>query len=95
MTELRLQIDQLDIELMQLLGKRTTYIDRAAELKPAEGLPARIDQRVEAVVQNARANAETVKFDADLAEKLWRILIEWSIHREEKVLGPSEQRKSA
>jgi isochorismate pyruvate lyase len=26
--------------------------------------------------------------DPDLAEKLWRILIDWSIAREERVIGP-------
>ncbi|WP_151720494.1 chorismate mutase [Gemmobacter serpentinus] len=88
MAELRVQIDALDRELVTMLARRVTYIDRAVELKPAEGLPARIDERVEAVVAKVRATAGEIGFDADLAETIWRRMIEWSIAREEEILGP-------
>jgi isochorismate pyruvate lyase len=92
MAELRKEIDRLDGELVALLAKRATYIDRAAELKPSAGLPARITPRVEEVASNARKNAEVAGFDPDLAEQIWRMLIEWSIAREERILGPSDER---
>jgi len=87
MTELRVEIDRLDGEIVALLARRVGYIDRAAQLKPAEGLPARIEDRVEAVVANVRARAEAAGLDPDLVEALWRPMIDWSIAREEKVLG--------
>ncbi|MDV7145176.1 chorismate mutase [Tropicimonas sp. TH_r6] len=87
MADLRVQIDALDAELVGMLAQRAGYIDRAAELKPGEGLPARIEARVEDVVANVRGAAEAAGLDADLAEALWRRLIDWSIEREEKVLG--------
>lgn len=87
MSELRAAIDILDAELIKLLAKRADYIDRATVLKTAEGLPARIDHRVEYVAMRARENAELNGLDPDLAENLWRQLIEWSIAREEVVLG--------
>lgn len=90
MQELRVQIDKLDRQLIELLAKRATYIDRASELKPGEGLPARIPERVEDVVQKVRSNSVEVGMDPDLTERLWRILIDWSIAREENVLGPTE-----
>ncbi|SHE87639.1 chorismate mutase [Ruegeria intermedia] len=89
MQELRKQIDKLDRQLIELLVTRATYIDRASELKPGEGLPARIPERVEDVVQKVRSNSVDLGLDPDLAERLWRILIDWSIAREERVLGPS------
>ncbi len=89
MAELRAQIDLLDRKLVSLLALRAGYIDRAAELKPAENLPARIDHRVAAVLDNVRASARDQGLDPDLATDLWRTLIEWSIAREERVLGPS------
>ena len=89
MTDLRTAIDQLDQELIDLLARRACYIDRAADLKPAEAMPARIASRVEQVVENVRLAAKTRDLDPDLAETLWRPLIDWSIRREEKVLGPS------
>ena len=56
-------------------------------------LPARIDARVEQVVQNVRRHAETYGLPPDLVEKLWRRLIDWSIAREESRLGPDSLRK--
>ncbi|WP_299670020.1 chorismate mutase [uncultured Ruegeria sp.] len=87
MQELRVQIDKLDRQLIEMLVTRVSYIDRASELKPGEGLPARIPDRVEEVVQKVRAGSHEAGMDPELAERLWRILIEWSIAREERVLG--------
>ena len=87
MTEVRAEIDRIDAALVALLAERATYIDRASELKPALGLPARIDERVEDVVAKVRATAMGRGVDPDLAEGLWRRLIDWSIAREEQVMG--------
>ena len=88
MQELRVEIDKLDSQLIEMLVTRSGYIDRASDLKQGEALPARIPDRVEEVVQNVRAKAEVSGMDPDLAEQLWRRLIDWSIAREERVLGP-------
>ena len=88
MTTLRAQIDDLDRALVRQLALRAAYIARAAELKPSEGLPARIPDRVEQVVANVRAHAGDLGLDPDLVDDLWRRLIDWSIAREELVLGP-------
>lgn len=91
MAELRAAIDVLDARIVADLALRTRYIDRAARLKSAEGLPARIKARVEAVVASVRGHAEAGGLDPDLAEALWRRIIEWSIAREERVLGKGER----
>ncbi len=88
MQELRAQIDKLDHQLIGMLATRAGYIDRAAQLKPGERLPARIPARVEEVVQKVRAGSDELGLDPDLAERIWRILIDWSIAREERVIGP-------
>lgn len=87
MAEVRAEIDRIDTALVALLADRMTYIDRAAELKPALGLPARIEDRVEEVVAKVRATAIGRGVDPDLADALWRRLIDWSIAREERVIG--------
>ena len=86
MAEVRAQIDRLDIELVQLLAARAGYIDRAIQLKQLNGWPARIPERVEEVVMNARAAAEGEGLDPDLIEHLWRQLVDWSIAREARVI---------
>ncbi len=86
MSELRSEIDALDKELVSLLDIRASYIDRAIELKPAEGLKARIPDRVEDVVSKVRATAQVKGLDPELVEDVWRQIIEWSIAREAAVI---------
>lgn len=87
MAELRAQIDRIDADLIALLVRRAACIDRASVLKPVEGLPARIDTRIDDVIANVRARATAEGLDASLAETIWRQLIEWSIAREEAAMG--------
>lgn len=87
MAEVRAEIDRVDAAMVALLVERAGYIDRASALKPALGLPARIDGRVEEVVAKVRARAMAEGLDPVLAETLWRHLIDWSIAREEAVIG--------
>lgn len=93
MVELRTEIDRVDALLVGLFAERARYIDRAVELKSGLDLPARIETRVEEVVQNVRRHAATHNLPPDLVEKLWRRLIDWSIAREEASLGPDNLRK--
>jgi isochorismate pyruvate lyase len=92
MVELRAAIDELDGDLIKLLATRATYIDRAAELKSVNGLPANIPARVEEVVAKVKANAAREGFDPELAETIWRQMISWSIAREERKLGTVHNR---
>ena len=86
MDELRHQIDKLDVKIIELLANRSEFIDRATELKKSNGMPARIPERIESVVSNARNASEELDLDADLVEKIWRILIDWSIQREAEII---------
>jgi isochorismate pyruvate lyase len=88
MAELRAEIDRLDGEIVAQLVARAAFIDRAIVLKQGENLPARIETRVEDVVTKVQARAAAQGLDPALAEDLWRRIIDWSITREEQVLGP-------
>ncbi len=89
MADLRAEIDRIDAALVKLLSERAGYIDRASELKPDLGLPARIDERVEEVLAKVRTRAASEGLDPGLVDALWRRLIDWSIAREEAVIGES------
>ena len=95
MADIRAEIDRLDEDLVRLFAERSGYIDRAAQIKAEADLPARIEARVEEVVQNVRRHADTYGLPPDLVEKLWRRLIDWSIAREESRLGPDSLRKGS
>ncbi|WP_372887588.1 chorismate mutase [Shimia sp.] len=86
MTELRAEIDALDTEIVDLLVLRASYIDRAIALKPSEGLPARIPERVDEVISKVSHTARDRGLDPQLVEGLWRQLIDWSIDREARVI---------
>lgn len=86
MPALRAEIDTLDAQLMALLARRHAMIDRAAQIKRAAGLPARIDARVEEVVAHVRGQAETHGLDPELYDTLWRQLIEAAIAQEERLM---------
>jgi isochorismate pyruvate lyase len=87
MAELRGVIDGIDADLVALLARRQACIDRAIVLKQKENLPALIPDRVEEVIRKVRAGARDTGLDGDLAELLWRMLIDWAIAREAVELG--------
>ena len=90
MQEIRTEIDRVDAELIRILAQRAQYIDRAAQIKEDIGLPARIPDRVEEVVANVGRLAKENGLPPEVYQKMWRDLIDWSIAREERVLGRTE-----
>lgn len=90
MADLRVQIDALDHDLIRLLAVRQSHVDRAAQLKPNEGLPARIESRVDAVVNNVRAKAEIAGFDVPTAAAMWQLMIESMIAREDQIMSKGD-----
>ena len=83
MTELRAAIDALDARLVAMLALRQTYIERAAVLKSDRGT-VRDTPRVEEVVRNVVAEAARQGLSPEIAETVWRSLIEASIAHEFK-----------
>lgn len=84
---LRAQIDSIDDQLVSLLGQRIKVVDEVVAIKATHALPARLEGRIEEVVARVRARAERVDAPADLAEVLWRTMIEWIIAYEDERLG--------
>ncbi len=91
MPRLRARIDALDQRLVALLAERSRLIDEAARIKAREGLPARIESRVEEVAFNSRRIAEEEGLDPDLAERIWRLMMEHFIRQEEHYLAEAKQ----
>lgn len=94
MPSLRAEIDALDRRLLELLGHRTRLIDRAAQIKMAVGLPARIEARVEEVAANARRIAAEQGVNPDLAERLWRMMMDHFIAQEDRIMENRNDRKA-
>jgi isochorismate pyruvate lyase len=85
MEEVRAEIDRIDAALVDLIGERFGYVDRAWQLKqsPAE---ARVPWRIQQVIDKVRARAGEKGLPPELAEALWRQMIGWFIQYEEEKL---------
>jgi isochorismate pyruvate lyase len=83
---LRARIDSIDEKIVGLIAERTACVGEVIVLKKRDGLPARIESRVEEVVAHVRGKAEEAGAPPDLADVLWRIMIDWFIAYEQKHL---------
>jgi isochorismate pyruvate lyase len=81
MNELREAIDTLDSRLVALLAVRQAYIERAAQLKTGRD-QVRDAERIEEVVAKVIAEGKRSGLSAEIAEPVWRTLIEASIKHE-------------
>lgn len=81
MAEVRAGVDALDRALVQLLAERQCYMDTAARLKPDRGV-VRDETRIEDVVSKVKAAATAAGLSHDIAEPVWRLLIERCIAHE-------------
>jgi isochorismate pyruvate lyase len=86
LSEVRATIDRIDEQLIELLAARLKAIKRAAELKDVPD-EARVTWRVEEVARRVREAAVAAGFDADVAERIWRAMMEECIAYEQRALG--------
>ncbi|TMM49814.1 chorismate mutase [Qipengyuania marisflavi] len=78
MRDVRAGVDATDRELMELLDRRFGYMRAAARIKQERGA-VRDEARKDAVITNARADAEKRGLPADRLEGIWNDLVETSI----------------
>lgn len=81
MADVRQGVDALDRALVELLAERQRYMDAAARIKPNRD--AVFDQaRIDDVVAKVLVTAESKGLSADIAEPVWRLLIDRCIAHE-------------
>ena len=81
MAEVRAGVDALDRELVKLLVVRQGFMDAAARIKPNREA-VRDEPRIEEVVANVLREAKAQGLSAEIAEPVWRELIERCIAHE-------------
>lgn len=81
MDEVRAEIDRIDRMLVALLAERQTYIEAAARIKDRES-DIRVEWRIEDVLAKVAAAAEREGLSPEIAEPVWRELIERCIAHE-------------
>ncbi|MGB5092148.1 MAG: chorismate mutase [Parvibaculum sp.] len=81
MGEVRHEIDRIDRALVALLAERQTYIEQAGLIKGERD--AVIDQpRIEDVIAKVLAESDAQGLSRDIAEPVWRLLMDRSIAHE-------------
>lgn len=75
MAQVRQGVDALDRLLVTILAERQRYMDAAARIKPNREA-VRDTARIEDVVAKVKAQARAVGLSEEIAEPVWRLLIE-------------------
>jgi isochorismate pyruvate lyase len=81
MAEVRQGVDALDRLLVTVLAERQRYMDAAARIKPNREA-VRDTARIEDVVSKVKAAAREAGLSEEIAEPVWRLLIERCIAHE-------------
>ncbi len=83
LSEVRQAIDAIDSELIILLAKRQYFVEQAGLLKPKNNAIAVADpERVSQVIADRRCKAELAGLSPDVAEAVWRSMIDAFIRLE-------------
>jgi isochorismate pyruvate lyase len=94
LSQVRAEIDRLDKALVDLIGERFGYVERAWQLKLDEDAEANVPWRNQQVIDKVRARAADRGVPPDLIEALWRQMIGWFIQYEEEKLRDRIEKKS-
>ena len=81
--EIRLEIDRIDRETIELIGKRFEYVKAATKFKTDEN-SVKAPERFKSMLQQRRDWAEAEGLKADVIEKLYRDLVNYFIDEELK-----------
>jgi isochorismate pyruvate lyase len=84
MADVRREVDRLDRELVALLTERQAMMNEAGRIKASRDL-VRDEDRIEQVVANVLRESEKTGLSPEIAEPVWRLLIEKSIQHEFQV----------
>ena len=86
LSHVRVEIDRCDNALVDLIGERFGYVERAWQIKLGLKQEANVPWRNQQVIDRVRAQAAERGVPPDLCEALWRQMIGWFIQYEEEKL---------
>lgn len=81
MTDIRVAIDHLDAQVIELLGQRFDYVKAAAKFK-TDAQSVKAPERLKRMLEQRRQWAETAGLEPDIIEQLYRDLVQYFINAE-------------
>ena len=88
--ELRNQLSSIDGQLIELIAARQRLVSEIGRSKQSTGRATRDYEREKNVLDRARAQAESLAVDPDLAEEILTVLIRWSLTHQERARVAAE-----
>jgi isochorismate pyruvate lyase len=85
--DVRSSIDELDGQIISLLGERFRYVKSIVQFKEKTKNSIVAKERFEAVIRSRRDMAKKNGLDADVIEKMYRILIQYFIEEEMNIIN--------
>ncbi|RLI03443.1 hypothetical protein DRO30_01095 [Candidatus Bathyarchaeota archaeon] len=87
LVKFRRVIDSIDSKLTKLLIERLKVISMVVEVKKKYGLNVYDAKRIEEILANVRKIAENENFNPKPVEEIYKIIIDYCIKFEKKLLG--------
>ena len=86
LSDIRIEIDNIDSQLIRLLAQRQILVEKAGLLKPkGDKVAVQASDRVAQVIANRRKEALELGLSPNVAESVWRSMIQAFIALEENV----------
>jgi isochorismate pyruvate lyase len=83
MGDIREEIDQIDQQIIQLLGQRFGYVKAASKFKTSE-MSVKAPERLQSMLQQRRIWASEAGINPEVIEKMYRDLVNYFIEEEMK-----------
>ena len=87
LSEIRIEIENIDREIIRLIGNRTNLARDVLEAKKHEGLPINDENQNQAVMERVANIATESGLDSGEVKNIFRILIKMSIERQHELSG--------
>ena len=86
LSDIRIDIDNIDRQLLRLLAQRQILVEKAGRLKPkGDKATVQASNRVAQVIANRRKQALELGLSPDVVESVWQSMIQAFIALEDKV----------
>lgn len=85
--EIRVEIQQIDKDIVCLIKKRTELAEKVLESKMQAGLAINDENQNKVVIERAVDNAIEFNLDTNPVKLIFKILIEMSIERQQELSG--------
>lgn len=84
LSDFRLEIDDLDDQLVALLARRMNIVRQVAVYKHEQGIPAILPERIEEVCKNVMEAGEMLGLDRQYVKDIWTRIIDEACAYEQK-----------